>query len=255
MPQSCLYEGEVMHCRLRPARHRFVYRVFSLLLDIDEIPRLAGRLVLFSHNRFNLVSFSDRDHGPRDGSPLRPWVERHLTAQGIDLHGGRILIHCLPRLLGYVFNPLSTYWCYDAEGRLRALFYEVKNTFGEQHTYLLRVPPGHSADAPIHQRAAKIFYVSPFIGMEATYRFRVREPEDRLSIHIREGDDGGDFLVATHTGARRPLGDRALLRAGLLFPLVTLKVIAAIHWQAFKLWRKGVRLQGRPEAPLPEVTS
>jgi DUF1365 family protein len=255
MPQSCLYEGEVMHCRLRPVRHRFVYRVFSLLLDIDEIPRLARRLVLFSHNRFNLLAFCDRDHGPRDGSPLRPWIERHLAAEGIDLQNGRILVLCLPRLLGYVFNPLSLYWCYDAAGRLRAILYEVKNTFGEQHAYLLRVPPGRSADVPIYQRAAKIFHVSPFIGMAAVYRFRVREPEDRLSIHIREEDAEGDLLVAAHTGARRPLGDPALLRACLLFPLVTLKVIAAIHWQAFKLWRKGVRLHGRPEAPLPEVTS
>lgn len=255
MPRSCLYEGEVMHCRLRPQRHRFAYRVFSLLLDIDDIPALGRRLRLFSYNRFNLFSFADRDHGARDGSPLRPWVERHLAAQGIDLGGGRIFIHCLPRLLGYVFNPLSIFWCYDRGGALRAILYEVKNTFGQQHGYLLRVPAGHTPTAPIRQRAAKIFYVSPFIGMEAEYRFRLREPEERLSILIREADRQGDLLLATHTGRRQALTDVGLARALLLFPLVTLKVITAIHWQALKLWRMGVRLHERPPPPAPEVTS
>lgn len=255
MPKSCLYEGEVMHCRLRPKRHRFSYRVFSLLLDVDEIPVLAGRLALFSHNRFNLFSFHDRDHGPRDGSPLRPWIETHLAAHDIDLRGGQIFLHCLPRLLGYVFNPLSIFWCYDAAGDLRAVLYEVKNTFGEQHGYLLPVPAGRDPAAPIRQRAAKVFYVSPFIAMDAEYRFRLCAPEDRLSIHIRESDREGDLLVATHSGRRRDLGDAALGRAFLQFPMVTLKVIAAIHWQAFKLWRMGVRLHQRPAPPLPEVTS
>lgn len=254
MPRSCLYEGEVMHCRLRPERHRFTYRVFSLLLDIDELPALGRRLRFFSYNRFNLFAFHDRDHGPRDGSPLRPWVERHLSAQGIDLRGGRIFIHCLPRLLGYVFNPLSIFWCYDEAGALRAILYEVKNTFGQQHAYVLRVPAGHLPAAPIRQSAAKAFYVSPFIGMEAAYRFRLREPEERLSILIREADRDGDLLLATHSGRRQPLTDSGLVRALLLFPLVTLKVIAAIHWQAFKLWRMGVRLHERPP-PAPEVTS
>jgi uncharacterized protein len=253
MPRSCLYEGEVMHCRLRPVRHRFVYRLFSLLLDIDEIGVLGGRLRLFSHNRFNLVSFHDRDHGARDGTPLRPWLERHLRRLGIDPEGGRIFVHCLPRLAGYVFNPLSVYWCYDRAGVLRALLYEVKNTFGEQHVYGLPVMAARRGGTAVRQRAAKAFYVSPFIGMEAEYRFTIRDPEDVLSIAIREVEPEGELLIATHVGRRRPLADGPLLRALLLFPLVTLKVIGAIHWEALKLWLKGVRLHRRPPAPVEET--
>jgi uncharacterized protein len=246
MPESCIYEGEVMHCRLRPRRHRFVYRVFSLLLDIDALDRLDRRLRLFSYNRFNLFSFHDRDHGARDGSPLRPWIEARLATQGIELGGGRIFVHALPRLLGYVFNPLSVFWCYGADGALRAVLYEVKNTFGGQHCYVLPVAQGHAPGQPIHQRAAKDFFVSPFIGMAAEYRFNIRDPEDRLAILIRETVPEGDLLIATHTGRRRALRDRGLARAFALFPLVTLKVIAAIHWEALKLWAKGVGLQKRP---------
>lgn len=246
MPQSCIYEGEVMHCRLRPRRHRFVYRVFSLLLDLDALDGLGRRLRLFSYNRFNLFAFHDRDHGDRDGSRLRPWVERRLAEDGIDLGGGRIFIHALPRLLGYVFNPLSVYWCYAADGTLRAILYEVKNTFGEQHSYVLPVARGHVGGSAVRQRCAKGFFVSPFIGMEAEYRFNIREPEERLSILIRETVPEGDLLIATHIAQRRRLSDRGLGRAFLLFPMVTLKVIAAIHWEALKLWVKGVALQKRP---------
>jgi DUF1365 family protein len=255
MPRSCLYEGEVMHCRLQPRRHRFVYRVFSLLLDLDEIAALGRRSWLFAHNRFAVFSFHDRDHGERDGSALRPWVEHHLAARGIDLGGGKIFIHCLPRLLGYVFNPISIFWCYTADGVLRAILYEVKNTFGEQHGYLIPVEAGRRPDASIRQHASKIFYVSPFIGMEAEYRFRVHEPEDRLSVLIRETVPEGDLLVATHIATRRTLSDMELLRVFALYPLVTLKVIAGIHWEALKLWWKGVPLHDRPKLPAEEVAS
>jgi uncharacterized protein len=246
MPESCIYEGEVMHCRLRPRRHRFVYRVFSLLLDIDALAGLDRRLRLFSHNRFNLFSFHDRDHGARDGSSLRPWIEQRLAAHGIELGGGRIFVHALPRLLGYVFNPLSIFWCYGADGGLRAVLYEVKNTVGGQHTYVLPVRYGLAPGRPIRQRAAKQFFVSPFIGMDAEYRFKIREPDERLSILIRETEVAGDVLIATHVARRQPLHDRGLARAFFVFPLVTLKVIAAIHWEALKLWAKGVALQKRP---------
>lgn len=245
MPQSCLYDGEVMHWRKQPVQHRFTYRVFSLLLDIDKTDTLGLRL--FAHNRFSLFSLHDRDHGERDGSPLRPWVERQLRAHDIDLNGGRVFLHAMPRLLGYVFNPLSVYWCYDSSGRLRALLCEVKNTFGEQHVYCLPVSPAHPVHEPVRQHAAKEFYVSPFIPMEAEYRFAIRAPEEALAIVIRETVAEGELLVATHTGTRRALSDGALLRAAFLFPLLTLKVVAAIHWQALRLWLKGAPLQPRPE--------
>lgn len=245
MPRSCLYFGEVMHHRFRPARHRFVYRVFSLLLDLDEIPALAQRLYVFGHNRFNLFAFHDRDHGFRDGSPVRPWVEQQLRGAGIVCDATKIFVLCFPRIFGYVFNPLTIYWCHDAGGVLRAIVYEVKNTFGEQHAYALPVRSALPGDA-IRQNADKGFYVSPFIGMSARYEFRLQAPEARLSVAIRESDEGGALLVATHVGQRRPLSDGGLLRAFFAFPLMTLKIIAGIHWEALRLWRKGVALVPRP---------
>lgn len=255
MAQSCVYVGEVMHRRLSPLRHRFVYRVFSLLLDLDELPALDARLRLFAHNRRGVFTLLDRDHGARDGTPLRPWVEAQLARHGIDLRGGRILLHCFPRVLGYGFNPLSIFWCYGAEGGLRAILYEVKNTFGEQHVYLVPVdappPPGQA----LRHARDKIFYVSPFIDMKARYAFKVYEPAARLSIAINESGPEGAILVATHTARRRPLTDGQLLRAFLAYPLLTLKVVAGIHWEALKLWRKGARFHRRPPPPREGVTA
>ncbi len=136
---SCLYVGEVVHQRVRPSRHRLRYRVFSALLDLDELPQLDRRLRLFGHNRLNIFSFLDRDHGDGTGAPLRPWVEHHLERAGIELAGGAIRLLCYPRLFGYVFNPLSVYFCHRADGALAAMIYEVNNTFGERHSYLIPV--------------------------------------------------------------------------------------------------------------------
>ncbi len=245
MPRSCLYFGEVMHHRFRPVRHRFVYRVFSLLLNLDEIPALAQRLYVFGHNRFNLFAFHDRDHGFRDGSAVRPWVEQQLCGAEIVCDAAKIFVLCFPRIFGYVFNPLTIYWCHDAGGVLRAIVYEVKNTFGEQHAYALPVR-GVGADGAIRQHADKEFYVSPFIDMDVQYDFRLEAPEARLSVAIRESDAVGNLLAATHVGLRRPLSDSGLLRAFFAFPLMTLKIIAGIHWEALRLWRKGVALVPRP---------
>ncbi len=253
MPQSCLYLGEVMHLRLRPFRHRFAYRVFSLLVDLDRLVELDRRLRLFSYNRFNLLSFHDRDHGPRDGTDLREWVERALTRHGISLAGGPIYLHCFPRLFGYVFNPLSIYFCYHADGRLAAILYEVKNTFGGQHGYVLGVDGAVATAGPIRHDCRKVFYVSPFIAMDARYRFRLMPPEEHLSVLIRESVAEGEVLVASHRGRREALDDRRLLAAVVRHPLMTLKVIAAIHWQALLLWRKGARFLRRPAPPEIEV--
>ena len=254
VPESCLYFGRVMHRRLRPFTHRFSYRVFSLLLDIDALPRLARRLRLFSYNRFNLFSFFDGDHGPRDGSALRPWIERHLAEAGIDAAGGPIRLLCFPRVLGYVFNPLSLWFCYQRQGELAAILYEVRNTFGEKHGYLIPVAEGASGDGPILQRCAKGFYVSPFLPMEGGYRFRLRQPDERLSVLIRQHVAAGEVLIATMTGRRAALSDSRLARAALAYPLLTLKVIAAIHWEALRLWVKGASLQRRPKPPTAEVS-
>jgi len=249
MPETCLYHGEVMHRRLRPFGHRFVYRVFSLLVDLDTLPARGSALGLrlLSHNRFNLFALHDRDHGRRDGSPLRPWVEQELSAAGIALEGGRIFLHCFPRLLGYVFDPISVYWCYGLDGRLRAVLCEVKNTFGEQCSYMLPAPPGRGSAAPLRAACDKAMYVSPFIGMDARYRFRLDDPEARLRLVIAESDRNGALLIASHTGTRRPLSDRALLGAFAAFPILTAKVIVAIHWQALRLLLKGARIEPRPK--------
>ena len=169
MTDGVVYFGEVMHRRLGAVRHRFTYRVFSVLLDLDRLETLGRRLKLFSYNRVNIFSFQDRDHGARDGSPLRPWVERHLSAAGLGhLRGGRIRLLCFPRLWGYVFNPLSVFFCEAPDGTLAAILYEVSNTFGERHCYLEPVNP--SAAGVIEQGCAKRFYVFESIAEEFTRR-------------------------------------------------------------------------------------
>jgi DUF1365 family protein len=243
-----LYLGRVMHHRIAPIRHRFVYRVFSLLLDIDRLPELDEELRLFSVNRSNMVSFFDRDHGARDGSPLRPWVDARLREHGLVPAGGRVLLLCFPRLLGYVFNPLSVYYCYDGSGRLEAVIYEVKNRSGEQHAYVLPVKPAADSGDWVRQGCGKRFYVSPFIAMAARYRFKVASPGERLSLLIQEEVAQRTSLVATLTARRRPLTDRQLVLAVLRLPLMTLKVIVAIHYEALRLWLKGAPLQLRAGA-------
>ncbi len=250
---SALYFGRVIHKRLRPFRHRLDYRVFSVFLDLDEVPALASKTRLFSHNRWNVFSFYDRDHGPRDGSSLRRWLAPKLREAGIDLEGGRVRMLCFPRVLGYVFNPLSVWYCYDRNDRLVALLHEVRNTFGESHSYLLPVDGG-SGDEVIQQSCAKRFYVSPFIEMGATYGFTLRPPDERLSFAIKEDVASGPLLIATHTGERRSFDDRTLLRAAVSYPLMTLKVMAAIHWEALKIVRKGGTFFRRPAPPPQPVT-
>jgi hypothetical protein len=251
MTESCLYFGNVVHQRLRPLRHALRYRVFSLALDLDEIPALGARLRWFSHNRFNLFSFHDRDHGARDGSAPRPHVESALARAGITLDGGAIRLVCFPRMLGYVFNPLSVYFCHHRDGALLAILYEVRNTFGEMHSYLI---PVSSADAVLRQSCDKEFYVSPFMEMACRYEFRLSVPGERLAVTIRQTDAAGPILHASLEGRRVPLGDRTLLAAFLRYPLMTLKVIAGIHWEAAKLWRKGLRPLPRPAPPRDAVT-
>ncbi|MEM7668015.1 MAG: DUF1365 domain-containing protein [Pseudomonadota bacterium] len=247
MPQSdasqsapCLYQGEVMHIRLTPFKHQFRYRVFSLLVDIDRLADSCGALWLLRLDRLGLLSFWRRDHGPRDGSDLRPWVEDQLARHDRPVPA-RIWLLSFPRILGYAFNPLSVYFCEDADGRLESVIYEVKNTFGDQHPYVLSAPA--DSDGAVRHEEAKDFYVSPFIGMDQTYAFTVRPPGERLSIRIRQRDAQGPWLIATQNGLRRPLTDASLLAMWARHPLMTFKVFGAIHWQALKLAIKGARFR------------
>lgn len=245
--------GKVLHERYFPVEYRFVYRVFSLMLDIDELPQLSRRLRLFSHNRFNIFSFYDRDHGPGADAPLQPWIHALLAANGVHLEGGRIKLLCFPRVLGYVFNPLSTWYCYHADGSLRAVLCEVSNTFGERHHYLLH-ENGRPLRWPVKGEKEKVFHVSPFIGMNARYRFRLSRRDDRVAVLIRESYGGKPMLVASLAGRLRDLSDRRLIGAALAYPFLTLKVIAAIHWHALSLWLKGARFYPKPNPPARDVT-
>lgn len=248
---SALYEGAVTHTRLRPVRHHLRYQVFSLLLDLDELPKLPLRV--FSHNRFNLFSVHDRDHGDGSRTPLRAQVEAHLRAAGYPVDGGPIRLLAVPRLLGYAFNPLSVYFCHRRDGTLMAILHEVHNTFGQRHSYLL--PAQQQGEDVVRQSCAKQFHVSPFMEMALSYRFRIRPPGPRLGIAIETRDAMGPVLHATFTARRRALTDAALLRTFLAFPLLTVKIIAGIHWEALQLWRKGLRLVPRPAPPAVPVTA
>jgi DUF1365 family protein len=203
-----------------------------MLLDLDELPDLGRRLRLFAYNSWGLFSFRDSDHG--DGvRPLRNWAEDCLTQAGIEPDGGAIRALCYPRIFGYAFNPLTVIFCHSRDGALRAIFYEVSNTHRERHTYV--IPVGARETAPIHQSCRKEFFVSPFIPMNCDYEFKVVPPGDRVSIVIEEQDQEGLLLVAAFSGRRRPLTDRALLRAFFAYPLMTIKIIAAIHFEAVRL--------------------
>jgi len=249
---SALYIGHVMHRRLRPRAHRLRYRMVSLLLDLDEIDALAARLRLFSRGGFNIFSFRDRDYGDGTAQPLRRQVERHLEAAGIAPDGGAIRLLTMPRLLGFAFNPLSVYFCHGRDGALRAILYEVNNTFGQRHSYLLPVAAGPSR--LVRQDCAKAFHVSPFMAMDMHYAFRVLPPGDHLSIAIAASDAQGPVLSAVHTATRRPLSDAALLRVLVTHPLLTFKVVGGILWEAARLWVKGVPVRPRPAPPRHAVS-
>jgi|HubBroStandDraft_4_1064222.scaffolds.fasta_scaffold11734_2 hypothetical protein len=253
---SAIYAGRVMHQRLRPRRHRLRYRVFSLLLDLDDIDSLADRLRLFSHNRFNLFSFHDRDYGAGTTEPLQEQVARHMRTAGIEPDGGPIRLLTMPRVLGYAFNPLSVYFCYRRGGALAAILYEVSNTFHQRHSYMIPVPESANAnvESSIRQVCPKQFYVSPFLDMDMTYAFRAVPPGRRVGIAISGHDGEGPVIIASLYAERLPLSDSGLALAFVTYPLLTLKVIGGIHWEALRLWLKGVRLRARPRPPDRAVT-
>jgi DUF1365 family protein len=253
---AALYVGDVMHARLKPMGHRFSYRVMSLLIDLDQLADADRLSPLFGVNGAALYSFHEADHGRRDGSSLRAYAQRCAAERGIDLTGGRVLLLCYPRLLGYTFNPLSVYFCYRADGELALLIYEVRNTLSDIHPYVLPVAPDEISDAGVRQQQDKLFYVSPFIEMAMRYHFRVLPPREHVKLRILETDRTGPLLAATFNGHRRTLNNVELLRAFFAFPLVTMKIFAAIHWEALRLWLKGARLVPRQNAaPDPRLAA
>ena len=246
--RSSLYRGRVRHTRLRPFNHSFEYRVYYLMVDIDDLVGLDDRLRLFSIGRPTLFSLDTRLHGPGDGSPLRPWAERVLADAGIDLDGGRILLLTLPRILGYVFNPISVWYCYGAGDTLEAMIYEVRNTFGDRHIYVTRFEDGRT------QQASKALHVSPFNDMNQSYRFVPLDPGERLTLSIEQSDGQGIMFRAGMRLTRLELTDLNLMRLFITHPLLTLKVIGAIHWEALRIWLKGGTYHARPSPPSNTIT-
>jgi DUF1365 family protein len=250
---ASLYPGQVMHARMKPKVHRFTYGVFCLLIDLGRLDEADRQSRLFRVNRAGLLAFRESDHGPADGSSLLVHVAGLLAPSGVNLAGGRVLLLCYPRLLGFVFNPIAVYFAYDAGGALRGIVYEVRNTFGEMHTYVAPIAEGELSEAGVRQERDKLFYVSPFMDMPMRYRFRLRPPGESVAVRILETDAEGPILAATFHGERRQLTSAEVVKACVRWPFMTLKVVAGIHWEALKLWLKGVRLHTRP--PPPEAVS
>ena len=238
MTNSCIYNGVVTHTRFKPVKHFLKYKTFSFFIDLDELEKLQKENLIFSYNRFNIFSFYNKDHGNRDGKPLKNWALENLQKYNIEGNINKIKLLCYPRIFGYVFNPLSIFYCYENE-KLKAIFYEVKNTFNEQHTYIF--PVKKSSDIVL-QKCEKKFYVSPFIEMKTFYNFRLSQPKEKIKILIKQNDVNGPLLLAHQEGTKIKLNSQNLLIEFLKHPFMSFKIIVAIHFEAFRLWVKGVNL-------------
>lgn len=241
---SGVYAGTVFHRRTRPRAHVLKYRVFMLLIDLDEWDDLVRRLMWLGDGRFGLMTMRASDFGDRSKTPLKTQIAQRMAEAGLD-GGGRVQLLTMPRILGYGFNPLSVFFCHAADGRLSAILYEVSNTFGGRHSYLMPVKDGVG---PIRQSVAKAFHVSPFMDMDLAYRFLVTPPtgaaNEPASVAITVEDGEGALLHTAFNAHRSEITDGNLLLAWITHPLLTLKVIAGIHWEAIRLLAKGLRLRG-----------
>ena len=234
---SSIYNGTVIHKRFKPKVHFFKYKVFSLLIDLSELNVLEKKINFFSHNSFNLISFFDKDHGERDGSSLIDWVKKNLKENNITFEDIKIKLLCYPRILGYVFNPLSVFYVYDKKDDLISILYEVKNTFGEQHTYIFKVKNNNI----LQHSCSKKFHVSPFIEMNCNYFFKILKPGEKISVIIDQYQSNEKLLYASQDGKRVDFTSIELIKSYLKHPLMTFKIISAIHFEAFKLWAKGIK--------------
>jgi uncharacterized protein len=247
-----IFFGRVMHARLRPRRNAFVYRVFFFQLPLSALDATAPPF--FSINRWNLFSFRFADHGARDGSAPEPWIRDLLAREGLGKADGEVVLQTFPRMLGYVFNPVSFWLCHDRRGALRAVLCEVANTFGERHNYLL----AHADERPIvhgdRLAARKVFHVSPFFEVEGAYEFEFRSEAGASHIAIDYTDAQGRALLTSVSGTSAAFSTWNLLRAFVCYPWMTAGVIARIHWQALKLWMKGVQYVPKPSPPRQEIT-
>ncbi|MFL9907695.1 DUF1365 domain-containing protein [Paraburkholderia sp. RL17-337-BIB-A] len=246
-PAAWLLTGNVMHERLRPKHHRFTYPVFYVRCDLDRLASLDREW--FGIDRWRLLSLRRRDHGPRDGSDLATWMRAQLSAAGIEEADGRIWLQAFPRVFGYAFNPVSFWFCHDRDGHLRALLAEVRNTFGARHSYLLSAAGNAPITADTTLKCRKVLHVSPFCRVEGSYEFRVRETPNSAFVSIDYRDADG-LLIRTALGGRlKPLTRSAALAALIRQPLLTVGVVARIHWQALRLAVKRAPFYGKHPAP------
>ena len=239
MINSNIYNGTVIHKRFKPKEHFFKYSVFSLLIDLSELDYLDKQVRFFSYNKMNLISFYDKDHGNRDGTSIIDWVKKNLNQNSISSENIKVKLLCYPRILGYVFNPLSVFYVYNNQDKLIAILYEVKNTFGEQHTYIFKI---NNNDKLLQHNCLKKFHVSPFIEMDCKYFFRTLVPDKKISVVIDQYDNNNNkLLYASQDGYIADLKTSELLKSYIKHPLMTFKIIIAIHFEAFKLWSKGIK--------------
>ena len=248
---SALYAGRVQHRRLAPVRNSFRYGFYQLLLDLEELDELDRRIPFFTNDRPGPVSFRDQDYLDGGEGDLRHRFRAWVEGQGTELGAGdRVLLLTQPRVLGYVFNPVSHYYVLAPSGELRFVVAEVNNTFGDRHAYLLD-DLERLGEHGFAASRGKTLHVSPFIGMDdVSYRWRLTEPGERLVVHMDEYEEGEKFFDATLTLERRPLTTATLAGALLRYPHVTIRTVALIHWQAFRLWWKRAPFFRRPAPPV-----
>ena len=249
LPPAQLYLGHTVHERSQPFLHRFRYSIAMMMIDLDRLDAAGELSRLFSIGRFNLFSFRERDHGPRDGSSLKAWVLSRLAEAGVTAPVSRVRLLCSPRVLGYVFNPISLYLAESPDGETVAIIYQVHNTFGDAHAYVAPLDSG----LPARHSADKRFHVSPFFPVSGRYDFFLRADEDQLSLVINKVEEGGKDFLATMQMRAHSLTSSSLVKLFMAQPLSTLKTISAIHWEAFRLLMKGARYHRRPAPPVDDT--
>lgn len=250
MIKQCLYPCSVMHRRYGDLGYRFNYDIFTALFDVDALQETGKKSRWFSFGRWNLISLRAKDHLPAGEQDFRAWVERCLADKGVEEVPHKIFLLAMPRVLGFVFNPLSVWFCLDEKDQPIAVLCEVRNTFGEKHIYLLEA----DQQWPVRSRSEKVFHVSPFMDLEGGYAFSFHAPNEKLRLSILLNDQQLPKLSATQTGNAVEFSDRQILKQVIRFPFLTAKVLGAIHWHALKLWLKGARFHRKPEPPMIEVS-